>query len=402
MELYKLLEKAKEYQSEINSYREYLHKNPEIGMNLSLTKGFVKKKLSEMGYEPVEICESGIVACTKGKKKGKVFLLRADMDALPIKEETELEFKSLNGNMHACGHDMHTSMLLGAAKILKEYESELEGTIKLMFQPGEETGDGAKAMVKANVLSEPKVDAAMMIHVIAGEPIPGGMIVIPGSGTVTASSDTFRISVTGKGGHGAYSEKAVDPINVATHLHTALQAINSREISAEESVALTIGKINGGTAPNIIPNNVTMEGTIRAFSQETRQFVKKRLMQISESIAKAFRAEAKVEFLIETSSVVNDGGLVDIVTQALQSTFQEKVLDMSRLTGGKKNMGSEDFAEISINVPSVALFISAGSSNDGYTYPLHHPKAIFDEKQLYIGSAVYAICACAYLEKNKQ
>lgn len=400
MEFNKLLEKAKEYQSEINSYREYLHKNPEVGMNLSLTKEFVKKKLLEMGYEPEEICESGIVACTKGKK-GRVILLRADMDALPIKEETKLEYKALNGNMHACGHDMHTSMLLGAAKILKEYENELEGTIKLMFQPGEETGEGAKAMIKANVLSDPKVDVAMMIHVITGEPIPGGMILIPGSGTVSASSDTFRISVIGKGGHGAYAEKAIDPINVAAHLHTALQEINSREVSADDCVVLTIGKINGGTAPNVIPNTVVMEGTIRTFSQETREFVKKRLIEISETIAKAFRAEAKIEFIIETSSLVNDAEMVDVVTQALSSTFKENVLDMSRLTGGKKNMGSEDFAEISINVPSVALFISAGSSIDGYTYPLHHPKAIFDEKHLYIGSAVYAVCACAYLEKNK-
>lgn len=399
MELNRLLEKAREYQNDMESYREYLHRNPEVGMNLHLTKEFVKQKLIKMGYEPQEICESGLVACTRIKEKGKVFLLRADMDALPIKEETDIACKSVNGNMHACGHDMHTSMLLGAAKILKEFENELEGTVKLMFQPGEETGFGAKAMIDANVLSNPNVNGAMMIHVITGEKAPGGMIAIPDGGVVTASSDTFKITVNGSGGHGAYPEKTVDPINVAAHLHTALQSINSREISAEDSVVLTIGKITGGTAPNIIPNNASMEGTIRTFNQETRGLVKKRVVEISDLLAKAFKAEAHTEFLIETYSVVNDKKLVDLVFSALKSVLGNKVVGMNQLTGGKKSMGSEDFAEISVNVPSVAMFISAGSSEDGYEYTMHHPKALFDETQLYLGAAAYAICAFAYLEK---
>lgn len=399
MELNKLLNKAKEYQDEINSYREYLHQNPELGMNLDLTKEFVKHNLRKMGYEPQEICNSGIVACAGGEKPGKVILLRADMDALPMKEETELPFKSINDNMHACGHDMHTAMLLGAAKVLKEYEDEIEGTVKFMFQPGEETGDGAKEMVKANVLCNPDVDAAMMIHVTVGGVLPSGIVLIPNNGVIASSSDTFRITIHGKGGHGATPNETVDPINIAAHLVTSLQTINSREVQPDETIIITLGKIQGGAAPNIIPDTLILEGTIRAFKQEIREFAKKRLTEIANTIAQCFRGTVIVDYLVETSPLVNDKNISEIISNALENVLKDKVMHIEQYTG-KRMTGSEDFSEISVRVPSIMIIVSVGSEEEGYNYAVHHPKVVFDHKQLHLGAAVYAIGACSYLENK--
>ncbi len=392
----KMVAAAKGLQEDIVAYRRVLHKNPEIGMELSVTTAFVKNELKKMGYEPQEICQSGLVATVGGKKPGKVILLRADMDALPVMEETDETFKSSNGNMHACGHDFHTAMLLGAAKLLKQREDEIEGTVKLMFQPGEETLQGAKAMIEAGVLDNPKVDAAVMLHVVTGFPVPSGMIILPEAGPGTTASDWFEIEIQGKGGHGAMPNTAVDPLIVLSHIHTSLQSIISREIASTDSAVVTVGMMKGGTSANIIPDRAQMSGTIRTFTKMNREFVIERIKAIAEGIARTFRAEAKVNIIKGCPSMVNDQSVINSAKEALIESFGEQAI----IKGGK-TVASEDFSFISNEVPSLLLNVAVGNIEDGYTYPMHHPKARFDEAQLYKGAAAYANIALHWLSQNK-
>ena len=397
-----LLEEAKMLSDVIVKNRRYIHENAETHNNLPITTTYVSEKLIGMGYAPVEICQSGIVALAGGKKPGKTFLLRADMDALPIVEENELKFKSITQNMHACGHDMHTSMLLGAAQLLKNHEDEIEGTVKLMFQPAEETLWGANAMIEAGVLDNPKVDAAMMIHVASGIPVPTGTIAIPEAGVVSAAADWFEIKIAGKGGHGAMPNMAVDPINVLAHIHTALQEINSREIAPGENVALTIGQIRAGNTSNVIPDTGFMSGTIRTYSNDVREFIKNRLTEIATGIASSFRATAEVVYTKGCPCLTSDEDLTKQIFKYSKELFgEDRVIDMSKLTGGKKMSGSEDFAFISELVPTVMVSLGAGSIDEGYLFPLHHPKASFNENALSTGAAMYANTAIEWLKNNK-
>ena len=225
------LKRAMEIQAEVVANRRYLHQHPELGHNLDNTVRFVKEKLTEMGYAPADCGDHGIVALAGGKKPGKCILIRADMDALPMKEESGLEFSSLTDSAaHTCGHDTHTAMLLGAAKLLKEMEDEIPGTVKLMFQPAEEMCTGADSMLKAGVLENPHVDAAFGIHIFAA--VPSGVLVY-GPGPMLSSADIFEITVKGKGGHGSMPNDTVDPIMVGAHILTALESINSREIAPD-------------------------------------------------------------------------------------------------------------------------------------------------------------------------
>ncbi len=216
-----ILDEAKALENVIVQHRRYIHEHAEMHLDLPVTSAYVSEKLTQMGYTPQRLGSSGIVAIAGGKKPGKVFLLRADMDALPIDEENDLPFKSNSGAMHACGHDMHTAMLLGAAKLLKDHEEELEGTVKLMFQPAEETLAGAQMMIENGVLENPKVDAAMMIHVMPAMPMPAGTVVFMDPKGSYAAADWFKVSVTGKGCHGAMPDMGIDPLNVLSHIHLA-------------------------------------------------------------------------------------------------------------------------------------------------------------------------------------
>ena len=388
-------------QEQLVEYRRFLHQNPELSMDLPITSNFVKEKLTEMGYTTVDCGKSGVLAIAGGKETGKVFLIRGDMDALPIKEEVDLEFKSTNENMHACGHDLHTAMLLGAAKILKEREDEIEGTIKLMFQPAEETFLGAKSMIAAGILENPTVDAASMIHVMSGISIPAGKIMIPEPGLASAASDWFEIHIKGKGGHGAMPNDSIDPLNIASHLHIALQVINSRELSPAENAVLTVGILKGGTTSNVIPDTAELHGTIRTFNPEIREFIKKRIIEISDYTAKAFRGEAEVKIIDGCPSLDNSKNLVDAAEVYLGELLgQENVLSMSELGGGKMS-GSEDFAYVSEKVPSLMIGLSAGLTIDGNKYPMHHPKVVFDESVLHIGAATHAYMAMKWLSDNK-
>lgn len=404
-----LLEQAKNCQNKLVETRHYLHQHPETEFNLTETKKYIKSELAAMGYEPKDCGKCGVTVTVGGKKLGKVFLLRGDMDALPIKEESDVPFSSDNGNMHACGHDMHATMLLGAAKLLKDMEDEINGTIKLMFQPAEEVFEGAKDMIGSGVLENPKVDAALMIHVMAGMPFPTGTVIVCSGGVSAPGADFFKIKIQGKGCHGSMPNNGVDPINVAAHIITALQEIHSRELSLNDDAVLTIGSIHGGQAPNIIPDTVEMNGSIRTYDEEIRKYLKNRMTEISTQIAAAFRAQAEVSFDRGCPVLLNNTDLSkDVAKYAKELLGADKAMTQSELLSKSadsgnpvKSTGSEDFAYISQEVPSIMLSLAAGEPEKGYAYPQHHPKVKFDESVLAQGSAVYAYTALRWLEEHK-
>ncbi len=382
--------RAFELSDEIIENRRYIHKLAEVGMDTSKTAEYVIEKLIEMGYSPKQISKNSVVA-TVGNG-GKTILLRADMDALPIQEETGLKFASTNGNSHACGHDSHTAMLLGAAKILKEQENNLKGTVKLMFQPGEELLIGAKEMVDAGVLKNPDVDSAITCHI--NSTLQEGIYIK--SGAMTAASYNFKITISGKGCHGAMPEAGIDPVLAGAHVLIGLQEILSREISFVKGGVLTTGHFKGGSAPNVIPNEAIIEGTMRTFDNDTYLHAQKRVEEIACQIANAYRCEAKVEALSAVPVVVNDETFVSDLKKYIDN-IAEGNFQVYEATAGT---GSEDFSLISEKVPACMLRLGAPDIDSDTRYPLHHPKVKLNEKVFPIGSAVFAECAIRWLEEH--
>ena len=396
-----IMQEAAALQEEIKAHRLWLHTHAETGFDLTETKPYVKSALAEMGYAVQESGKAGLVT-TVGKPGGKVLLLRADMDALPIAEEAGVDFACKNGRMHACGHDMHTAMLLGAAKILKAHESELDGMVKLMFQPAEEIFEGSKDMIASGVLENPRPDAALMIHVAAGMPLPAGTVVVSAPGVSAPAADYFTIRVHGKGCHGSAPQNGIDPLTAAAHILVALQEIHARELSASDEAVLTIGTFHAGEAGNVIPDTATMGGTIRTYDEKTRAYLKKRMTAIAKNVAEAFRADAEVSFGSGCPTLVNDGALSEKVTGYLKDLLgADRAFTTAELNGGKpaRGGGSEDFAYVSHEVPSLMLALAAGEPSKGYVYPQHHPKVKFDESVLSTGAAVFVDCAMRYLKE---
>ena len=396
-----ILREAKALQEEIKSHRLWLHTHAETGFDLTETKPYVKSALVKMGYTVQECGKAGLVT-TVGKPGGKVILLRADMDALPIAEEADVDFACKNGRMHACGHDMHTAMLLGAAKILKAHESELDGMVKLMFQPAEEIFEGSKDMIASGVLENPRPDAALMIHVAAGMPLPAGTVVVSAPGVSAPAADYFTIRVHGKGCHGSAPQNGIDPLTAAAHILIALQEIHARELSASDEAVLTIGTFHAGEAGNVIPDTATMGGTIRTYDEKTRAYLKERMTAIAKNVAEAFRASAEVSFGSGCPTLVNDKDLSEKVTGYLKDLLgASHAFTTAELSGGKpaRGGGSEDFAYVSHEVPSLMLALAAGEPSKGYVYPQHHPKVKFDESVLSTGAAVFVDCALQYLRE---
>lgn len=394
-----ILQEAKALQEEIRSHRLWLHAHAETGFDLVETKPYVKSALEAMGYAVAECGRAGLVT-TVGKPGGKVFLLRADMDALPIVEEADVDFASTNGRMHACGHDMHTAMLLGAAKLLKAHEKELPGMVKLMFQPAEEIFEGGRDMIEAGVLEDPKPDAAMMIHVTAGMPIPAGTVIVSASGVSAPAADYFTIKVQGKGCHGSAPHNGIDPLTAAAHILIALQEIHARELSASDEAVLTFGTFHAGEVGNVIPDTVTMGGTIRTYDEKTRSYLKERMTDIAKGVASAFRASAEVTFGSGCPTLVNDKELSNKVAGYLKDLLGPYgAFTTAELSGGKPSRGggSEDFAYVSQEVPSLMLALAAGEPAKGYPFPQHHPKVKFDESVLSTGTAVFVYTAFEYL-----
>lgn len=382
--------------------RRYLHAHAEVGFELHETFDYIWKQLSEMGAEPTKCGRCGITA-TIGKP-GKTFLLRADMDALPVTEETGHPYACREGRMHACGHDMHAAMLLTAARLLKAREDELPGTVKLMFQPAEEPLAGARDMIDAGVLENPRVDAALMFHVMTAQTIPTGTVIISAPGVSAPAAGTFTVHIQGKGSHGAMPHTGVDPVNVAAHTVIALQEINARELAPSDNAALTIGSLQAGNTANVIPDTAVIRGNYRAFADDAFELIRRRIEEISAGIAKVFRAEARVEFHSSAPTLINDAKLASLAEPALIELLgPDKVFNAARLAGSSaaRSSGSEDFAAISHRVPALMLALAAGHPDDGYTHPLHHPKADFDEHALVYGAAAYAWLAVRWLEENK-
>lgn len=408
MTVQEVLREVQKDREKMVSDRHFLHTHPETGFELKETKAYVIKRLEEMGYQPVCCGRAGVIAVAGGKKAGKVFLLRGDMDALPVREEADIDFPSENGNMHACGHDMHTAMLLEAARILKGQEEELEGTVKIMFQPAEEIFEGSKDMIEAGLLKNPDVDAGMMLHVMAGMPFPNGTAIVCNGGVSAPAADYFTIRIQGKGCHGSMPNHGVDPINVAAHVVIALQEIHARELSLMDEAVLTIGTIHAGNVGNVIPDTAELSGTIRTYSEEVRSQIKNRMTEIVSHIAGAFRAEATVEFGSGCPTLKNDAALSSCVTKYITELHGQTMVftakQLEEMAGGtaSKSSGSEDFAYVSHEIPTIMLALAAGNPKDGYRYPQHHPKVKFDDEALPFGASIYAYVAMRWLQEHKE
>ena len=387
-------ERALELKDETIANRIHIHKNAETGLDLPKTKAYVMEKLTEYGLEPKD-CGYGVTA-TLGKG-GKVLLLRADMDALPMPEESGEEFACPTGKeAHTCGHDFHAAMLLTAAKMLKEKEDTLEGTIKFMFQPAEETFEGSKNMIENGILENPPVDAALAYHVSPGK-MPIGLFMYNDKDTMMYSVDGFKITIHGKGSHGAYPHVGVDPINIGVHIHLALQELIARESDPTHSCVLTIGQFAGGTAANIIPETAVLQGTIRTNKPEARELLVRRMKEVAEKTAAVYNGTVDIEMISEVPPLICNPKLTDEVVGYMQE------LGIPGLTPypGISASASEDFAVIAEKVPSTFMYLSAGYLDERGQYPAHHPKAQFNEDVCPIGAACLAHCASQWLKNNK-
>lgn len=393
-----ILKQGEALQKKLIGYYRNLHRIAETEFELCETVGFVRKTLDEIGCQYEDCGKCGIKAVIGDPGKGKVFLLRADMDALPIREESGLDFASDNGNMHACGHDMHTAMLLGAAHILKARENELKGAVKLIFQPAEEILQGSKCMIENGVLSSPEVDGAMMIHVVSGVPIPAGTFIVSAGGVSAPAADYFTINIHGKSSHGSTPNKGIDAITTGAHILLGLQEITARELNISDEAVITIGSFHGGKAGNVIADSVTMQGTVRAFDDDLRALVKKRIEEISLNIGQAFRSTVTVSYGGGCPTLKNDNMLSQDVTNCLRELFSaETVLNTADFKGTDIRGGSDDFSYISHEVPSLMVALAAGEPDKGFKYPLHHAKTTFDESVLWKGSAALSYCSLNFL-----
>ena len=378
--------------NEIQEYlvriRRELHQIPEVETHLPKTRAVVERELDAMGISYKEnTLDSGIIALIEGKGPGKCVAIRADMDALPIKEETGLPFASSNGCMHACGHDCHAAILLGTAKILNAHRNEFSGCVKLIFQTAEEVAKGSDIMIREGALENPKVDRLIGLHIgsLHGTEVALGQAgIVPGC--IMASYDKFVIKVKGTGCHGSTPEKGVDPIAISATIISALQNIVSREISAALPAVITIGKISGGLAYNIIPDEVVMEGTIRATSQEVRQQLSDRICQVSKGIAEAARASAEYEIFWGAPPVINDEETTEIVQKAaIRVLGEEKVITRFKAP----NMAGEDVANYLMKVPGNFFFLGSNNPAKHTDIPHHNCRFDVDEDVLWEGCAVF-------------
>lgn len=391
-----LLSEIESIRDELIADRRWLHQHPETGYDLPETVAYVRGRLEQMGYEVEEPVESGLVCCT-GDTSGPCFLLRADMDALPLEERTGLPFAATNGNMHACGHDFHTAMLLGAAQILKRHEAELPGCVKIVFQPDEEATDpretlGNEALCDAGVLENPTVGAAAGMHLCPVGMLAGEVGSI--TGTAFFSVDDVEIEIRGTGAHGAQPQKGVDPLNIMSHIHLALQEVLAREVNPYEACVLTFGSMGGGTAANIIPERAHMLGSLRTTNEETRGRLHERITAIVEHTAAAFGGEAHVAFLRGLPTVYNDPAL----TEELEGCYERYTGRRARRLG-EPFSGSDDFGYMSHRIP--ATYFLLGSTPEGADeVPLHSPYIVFDEGILTTGCSLLVSAALGWLENR--
>jgi amidohydrolase len=393
-----IIEESRKNQQQIVEWRREFHRIPEVGLDLPNTSAFVSDILTELGIEhKTKVGVSGIVGIIKGGKPGKTIMLRADMDALAIKEETGLPFTSTNENMHACGHDSHTAMLLGAAKVLNENRQDLQGNVKLIFQPGEEGPGGAKLMINDGAMDNPKVDAALGLHIgLVFKELNTGQVGVH-YGKIMACLDRFHIKIKGKGCHGAMPDTGIDPIPIAGQVIGALQTIVSREVKPTRPAVVTIGQIHGGRAYNIIPDTVELEGTARAVDQNIREHTARRIEEIVAGIVKGMRADYEYQYTFGYPPVVNDAQFTKgFVETARKVVGVDNIVEISEPT-----MGGEDMAYYLERVPGTFFFLGGGNEKKGIIYPHHNSRFDVDEDVFWLGTALLAQGAIDWLESNK-
>lgn len=378
--------RARELRDETVAHRRYFHTNAEVGLETPKAVAYVMERLAEYGLKP-EKCGHGVTASIGSG--GKTLLLRADMDALPMGEESGEPFACPTGTeAHTCGHDFHAAMLLTAAKMLKENEAALGGTVRLMFQPAEETFEGAKDMIEHGILEG--VDGALAFHVSPGR-MPVGLIFYNSGGVMMSSVDGFRITVRGKGAHGAYPHSSIDPINIAVHIYLALEALIAREADPSKNCVLTVGNFSAGSAPNIIPETAVLQGTIRTNDRACRELLVRRMKETAVGVAQVYGGSGSVEMLSEVPPLICDKELTDKMAGYLQ-----ELPDLT-LYPGIAASASEDFAVVAERVPSAFMHLSAGFQDERGDAPAHNPKVRFNEDVCAIGPAGLAHCAARWL-----
>jgi amidohydrolase len=388
---------ANEIKDEIIKHRRHIHMHPEVGYEEFETSKYVVNELEKLDVKVIKnVAKTGVIGLIKGKAgKGKTIAIRADMDALAMQEKTDVPYKSKNdGVMHACGHDAHTAILLGIAKILVKIKDKLKGNVKLFFQPAEEGLGGAKPMVEAGALKDPDVSAAIALHV--DDETNVGHIKIK-DGSLTASADKIWFDIIGKGGHAAAPHETIDPIVVASNFVVALQTISSRYTNPVNPVVVTIGTFHGGSAYNIIPEKVHLTGTIRALKQEVREATYEKVEQIANGIAETYGAEIITRIKRGYSPGFNDPGINKLIHQAASEIIGEDKIIIAE----DPSMGAEDFFEFSENgrIPVSMIWLGIRNEEKGIIHPGHSPFFDIDEDALPIGAAIYALTAVKYLEK---
>ena len=387
-------ERALALKEETIAHRRFFHVNAEVGLDMPKGQAYVLEELKKLGID-AKPCGHGVTA-TVGKG-GKCLLLRADMDALPMAEESGLDFACPTGTeAHTCGHDFHVAMLLTAAKMLKENEENLEGTVKFMFQPAEETFEGAKNMLENGILENPAPDAALAYHVTSGK-MPVGIYMYNNASTMMFSVDGFKITVKGKGAHGAYPHASIDPINIAVHIYTALEALIAREVDPAKANLLTIGKFAAGTASNIIPETAELQGTIRSNDKPSRELLVRRMKEIAVKTAECYGGTAEIEMLSEVPPLICDPKL----TNEFVGYMKDMNIPGAMPYPGISASASEDFASIADKIPGTFMYLSAGFLDDRGLAPAHNPKVMFNEDVCPIGASSYAHCATEWLKNNK-
>lgn len=377
--------------------RRHFHENPELAFEEVKTAAYVAERLQQLGVEYIKtgVGKTGVTGLIRGGQgDGKVIMLRADMDALPILEEVDAEYKSrVDGKMHACGHDAHTAMLLGVSRILMQHRDSFKGTVKVLFQPAEEVPPGgAQAMIKDGALEDPNVDAALGLHVASD--MPSGQIgwrVGPGS----AGSDRFRAVIKGRGGHAARPQKAIDPVVIAAQAILALQTLVSRETDPMDSAVLSTTAVLAGEAFNVIPDTAELRGTVRTISTEAREHMEKRVPEVIRGIAETMGAEVELTYIKGYPSLQNDADITDVVRRsAIEVAGEENVIE------SELGLGGEDFSYFSLEVPS--CFFRCGTRNEdrGIVWGHHHPKFDVEEEGFVNGMATMAAAAMNYLNEN--
>lgn len=381
-------ELTKKYTENIICLRRKFHKYPEASLSEYNTSKMIKEELDKLGIEYKSTAGTGVIAEIKGKSSGKIVALRADIDGLSVKELNNCEFKSKNeGFMHACGHDCHISMLLGAAMVLNDIKEDINGTVRLIFQPAEEVAKGAKMMIESGALEG--VSGVFGMHVWSDIDC-GSVCVQPGP--LMASADLFTINVKGKGGHGSAPHQGVDTVVASSAIVMNLQTIVSRELAPLEPTVVSIGSLNVGSRFNVIASEGILTGTTRCFNPEIRDKFPKIIDRVAKDTAAAFRAEAELEYSLGTSIVINNEECSNLAETSLKKIGAKSVVI-------EKIMGGEDFSEYQNKVPGALALVGVRNESKGACYPQHHPHYTVDEEALEIGTSLYVQFAQDFLNK---